>query len=328
MTNPKVSILIPVYNVSNYIEHCAHSLFKQTFQDLEYIFVNDCTPDDSIEKLQNIIKQYPLVEQKVKIIQHDSNKGISAARNAAIEASKGDFISFVDSDDYIEPNMIEVLYNKALAEQADIIVSDFFSEYPDKTIYVQDIINVENDINFKELITQNHTYACFWNKLISRDLYKRPECKIPEGLNYGEDLYVMTRIYYLAKKIAKVDQALYHYVQYNSNAITKSKKRMHFENLVLFWETFEHFLKEHNEYEKYSQIIELPKVQGKVRLMIDTNSYKLRKEFRNIFAKEEKKHLSEFKKGEWLILILLQRKLYCLAHIFHFTLVIKNKFKT
>jgi len=327
MNLPKVSVLIPVYNVSDFIEQCAHSLFLQTFQDIEFIFVNDCTPEDSMEKLYNVLLQYPHLKNKIKIIHHSSNRGSAAARNTAIDASTGNYISFIDSDDYIEPNMIEELYNKALLEDADIVVSDFMLEYPNKTIYISDLIGERKEDNFALIIKQDQTYSCLWNKLIRRELYERSDCRVQEGLNYSEDRHIMTRLYYFADKIVKVDQAFYHYVQYNTNAITKTKNRMHFENLVLFWNLLDTFLISHNTYENYKNEIEFSKVEGKVRLMIDTNSYKLRKEYSNIFQEEEINFISLFRKGERCIMWLLRNNFFLLAHIFRSLLVLKNRGK-
>jgi len=326
MKKPKVSILVPIYNVSDFIERCAHSLFNQTFKELEFIFVNDCTTDDSIDKLKKVIIQYPLLKDKIKIIHHQTNKGLASTRNTALDNSSGEYISVVDSDDYIEVNMIELMYNKAIIEKADIVVSDFMAEYPDKSIYIRDIIDVNTKKNFSELLKQENTYSCLWNKLITKDLYFRKDCRIPDGLNYTEDLHVLLRLYYFAEKIVKVDQALYHYVQYNMNAITKSKQRMHFENIIFMWNKLDLFLKEHNEFEKYSHIIELKKVQNKVRLMIDTNSCELRKEFADIFKEEERNHISYFRRGERLMLFLVRKKCFLLAQLFHNLFVFKNKF--
>ncbi len=140
---PAVSILVPVCNVSDYIERCAHSLFQQTFYDIEYVFVNDCTPDDSIEKLQKIIEQYPNRKPFVKIIHHDKNRGVAAARNTAIDNSSGKYLQHIDSDDWVELDMIETLYNKAETEQADIVVSDILMEKKNGTFYEKEIIDDE-----------------------------------------------------------------------------------------------------------------------------------------------------------------------------------------
>ena len=124
----KVSILVPIYNVSTYIEKCANSLFSQTFTDIEYIFVNDATPDDSIEKLQKVIEKYPNRKENITIIQHAENRGLAVARNTAKYAANGDYVLVVDSDDYIEEQMVEILYKKAITDNADIVISDIFIE--------------------------------------------------------------------------------------------------------------------------------------------------------------------------------------------------------
>jgi len=322
--NPKVSILIPVYKVSPYIERCAESLFKQTFTDIEYIFVNDDTPDDSIEKLTRVLELYPERKKQVKMLHHTCNRGLAYTRNTAINASTGDYLSVVDSDDFIEPEMIEILYHKAILEDADIVVSNVFMEYKDKTVIIDDYVDADRNENFKNIIIYDKTCPSLWNKLVRRSLYERQDCRVPEGLNYHEDRHVMTRLYFFATKIVKVDQPFYHYVQYNTNAITKTKDRMHFENVVQFWNLLDAFLQEHNVYEIYKPFMALPKTQGKVRLMIDTHSCRLRREYADIFRDEEKECISHFTKGERLMLFLVRKRLFFLAQLFHSYLVITN----
>lgn len=320
----KVSILVPVYNVSAFIEKCAHSLFNQTFSDIEYIFVNDATPDDSIEKLLNVIEQYPQRKNQIKIIEHSENRGLASARNTALNNATGEYISVVDSDDYIEPEMIEVLYNKAIEENADIVISDMLMEHTSKTVYLVDELSDNND-HFSDIIKNEHSHSFLCNKLISKTLYEREDCRVPEGLNYYEDRHVMSRLFYFANKIVKVNRAFYHYVHYNTQAITKTKNRMHFENVVLFWNLLDEFLIKHNEFDKLQPIIDKAKIESKVRLMIDTHSPELRKEFATIFYEEETRCLNHFKRGEKLMLLFIRYKLFGLAQLFHLYLLQKHK---
>jgi len=323
--NPKVSILIPIFKTSAFIEKCAESLFKQTFEDIEYIFVNDATPDDSIQKLENIITQFPNRKNQVSIIHHDRNRGLASARNTALDASKGDFISVVDSDDYIDAEMIEQLYTKAIEENADIVVSNISIEFENSSTIFNDIIYENSNDNFLNMILHKNTSSSLCNKLVSNYLYKIPECRVPENLNYCEDWFVMTRIYYYAKKIVKTDQAFYHYIQHNSNSITKDIYRMHFENVIQFWNLLDSFLKEHKEYENYKEIIAFPKVQSKVNLMIDTHSKKLRKEFADIFLKEEKKCFIVLRFGEKCMLLFVRLRLFGMSQLLHNILIYSNK---
>lgn len=321
---PKVSILIPIFNVSDYIEKCAESLFRQTFKEIEFIFVNDASQDNSIDKLAKIISLFPEREENIKIIQNDLNQGSAFTKNRALNEASGDYISFVDSDDYIERDMIEVMYQKAIDENADIVVSDMIMEYPSHTEILIDHLSDNDNERFRDIILNNdsHTFLC--NKLARRELYLRQDCRAPQGLNYYEDRHIMSRLYYFAEKIVKVNRAFYHYVQYNSLAITKSKIKMHFENVVTFWNLFDEFLKEHNEFEKYEPTLALPKAQSKVRLLIDTNSLHLRKEYADIFLKEEKQCFSSFRNGEKLMLLLVRFRLFATAQLFHNYLLWKN----
>jgi len=326
--NPKVSILVPVYNVSSFIERCAVSLFNQTLEDIEYIFVDDATPDDSIEKLQKVIDNYPERKDYIKLIHHTSNRGLAASRNTALEASSGSYIAIVDSDDFIEPDMMEVLYNKAMYEKADIVVCDIKIELQTSSRIAVDYISDNKEENFKNIIKHDLISSSLCNKLVKRNLYLRKDCRVPENLNYCEDWHVTTRIFYFATKIVKVNQVFYHYDQSNTNAITNTINRMHFENVLRFWNLLDVFLVEHNLYEKYNPIMALPKAQGKVHLMIGAHSSRLRKEFAGMFLEEEKECISQFSKGEKLMLYLVRYRLFFLAQIFHNYLVLKNAIKS
>ena len=117
----KVSILVPIFGVEKYIERCARSLFEQTYSNLEYIFVNDCTPDKSVEVLENVMVNYPERIENVKILTHEKNRGVAAVRNTALDNACGDFVSLVDSDDWLELDAVELLVSKQLKTDADIV---------------------------------------------------------------------------------------------------------------------------------------------------------------------------------------------------------------
>ena len=119
----KISIGVPVFGVEKYIERCARSLFEQSYKDIEYIFVNDCTPDNSMSILKNVLDEYPVRKQQVVIINNEKNIGLALTRNKIIENCTGDFIYNVDSDDYIELDTIELLVEKQKETNADIISS-------------------------------------------------------------------------------------------------------------------------------------------------------------------------------------------------------------
>lgn len=324
--NPKVSILIPVYNVSVYIQRCAHSLFEQTFWDeVEFIFVNDATPDDSVKKLLEVIDKYPLLKSKIRIIHHKHNQGLACSRKTALQNAKGDYVLVVDSDDYIDSDMVEVLYREAIEHNADIVVSDIIMEYGDRAVYRTDYLSDNPTEHFRDIVLDevSHSYLC--NKLIRRALYNRSECQPPNGLNYLEDRHTMIRLFYFAEKIIKVNRGFYHYVHYNVNAITKTKGEMHFENVILFWKLLDEFLIQQNCFPNEPHITELAKVRCKVILMFDTNSVALRKKYADMFFAEEMRNLKSLTRGERCMLFLIRQKLFGATKTFREILLIKQK---
>lgn len=119
-----VSVLVPIYGVEKYIERCAVSLFEQTYEDIEYIFVNDCTKENSIAILKEVIERYPIRKPQVRIIEHEQNKGLGKARNTAVAAALGDFLVHIDSDDYVDVNMVTMLVEKQKEGNYDIVTGD------------------------------------------------------------------------------------------------------------------------------------------------------------------------------------------------------------
>ena len=322
--NPKISILVSVYNASAYIEKCAESLFNQTFESIEFIFVNDVTPDDSIEKILKSIEKFPDRKSQIKIINHTENRGTSASRNTALDAAKGDYILIIDCDDYIEPDTVEELYKHAVAENADVVVSDFYLETEHKTVIVKDYVSANTKDLFNDFIVYDRCITVLWNKLIRRSLCQKPECRSPEELNFLDDKHVIARIYYYAEKVVKVDKAFYHYNKTNPVAVTQTRSKTHFENVLLYWRLFDEFLKHQGVFEQYKHYLDIGKIRSKVSLLIDTDSYKLRKDYSKMFCEEEKLVKNKFHKGQKLMLLLIQNKLFILAHLFHKLLIVKR----
>ncbi|MDR1543795.1 MAG: hypothetical protein LBS50_05190, partial [Prevotellaceae bacterium] len=164
-----------------------------------------------------------------------------------------------------------------------------------------------------------------WNKLINKKLYKIPDCRSIEGLNYAEDFHLTTRLYYYADKIVKIDTPFYHYNKTNENAITHKKNQMHFEEAILFWQLLEQFFKKNNIYEKYFDLIEFHKVQSKLNLIIESHSHKLRKQYAYLYRDIEMKYFSQFRFGEKIILFCTHYRLFLLVRIARNLLVFKNK---
>jgi glycosyltransferase involved in cell wall biosynthesis len=263
--NPKVSIIVPVYNVSKFIERCARSLFEQTFDSIEYIFINDFTPDNSFEILKSIISDYPQRQSQIKLVDHSQNRGLAAARNTGLEASTGDFIIHIDSDDFIELNTLELLYQKAIADEADIVLCDLYLDWGmAKKVWTQDFYENSSDFTKKTLSAELMPWLS--SKLINRNLYFDNNIWGCEGVDMGEDYVLTTRLCYFARKISKVAKPLYHYNQINENAFSKTWSDANTQNIIDGLKIVSSFFELQPDYSKFRDSIEEGKIRKKIEL--------------------------------------------------------------
>ena len=215
---PKVSVIIPVYNAEKYLKKCLDSACSQTLKEIEIICVNDCSPDSSLE----ILNEYASKDNRIKIIDFKENKGASAARNAGLKIACGEYISFIDSDDYISLNFLELLYNKAIETNSDIIKGE-------------DLITLKED-NSIEILKQNEKIAknkYFFLSGFSTAIYEKKlildnNILFPENMTMQEDTYWLIQVVHKANKINIVNGAKY-YRQRHSDSVsisTNAKKKI------------------------------------------------------------------------------------------------------
>lgn len=216
----KVSVLIPVYGVERYIEECARSLMEQTYGDIEYIFVDDCTPDDSINRLRDVIGRYPQREPQVKILTHSRNSGLAAARLSALEAATGDAVLIVDSDDYIAAKAVECLVGAMQAQGVDIVDGGYAIVAHGKVVKDGVPPHVTGDKYLKMILCQNVEPNRIWGRLIKRSLFADGITFTP-GIDYCEDYSVLPRLLYLAKR-GWVDNCVYFYRNDNPDSYTNN----------------------------------------------------------------------------------------------------------
>ena len=259
-----LSILVPVYGVEMYIERCAHSLFNQTLKNIEYVFVDDCTKDDSIDILKNVLKQYPERISAVKIIKHKLNSGVSAARSTALKESTGKYILFVDSDDYIELNMAELMVNEAVEKSADIVFCSIINEYLNISQTIIKHIYSESKI---QIINNSFSQPSLCNKLFRKELITKNQLDFHKGINYGEDLSFTPCLIYCANKFAFVDKPLYHYVQYNTNSYTSEFSDSHLKQTKEVIAVIENFFNKKADFSEYSDSILLLKLIRKAKII-------------------------------------------------------------
>lgn len=213
-----VSILTPVYGVEKYIEQCARSLFEQSYAHIEYIFVDDCSKDKSISILESVVAQYPERARQVHILHHPHNKGVGAARQTALMAANGDYVMFVDSDDFLPQDAVENLVEKAKLNNADLIDGGY-AEWQDNQVatIAQMPLHIAKEKYLKLLLCQNIIPNRLWGRIYKRSLIMEHEIFFLEGIDYAEDLFWNAQFLYYGNRIF-LDRVVYYYRTDNMNS--------------------------------------------------------------------------------------------------------------
>lgn len=236
----KVSIVVPIYNVEKYLPRCINSLINQTLQEIEIILVNDGSTDNSAKIAKEYLTKY---ESKIKYVEKE-NGGLSDARNFGMNYATGEYIAFLDSDDYIEPNAYEEMYEKAKKENADYVECDFIWEYTNK-IKEDKRISYNNK---KEMLENVRVVA--WNKLIKRSIIVENKLSFPKGLTY-EDIEFTYKLIPHIEKTEYIDKCFVHYVQ-RENSIANVQNERTAEIFTILDNVIEYY-KQNNIYQEYKE---------------------------------------------------------------------------
>lgn len=228
METCKVSVIVPVYNSEKYLRKCLNSLLTQTFkEEYEIILVDDGSRDQS----GDICDEYAARDGRVRVI-HKDNGGVSSARQLGLDLAKGEFVIHADPDDWVDSQMLECLYNKAIEDQAGMVICDFFVNVGEKQIYQkQEPSSLENDTILKELFYKLHG-SC-WNKLIKRTFFIDNNISFPKGINYQEDLIINERLLQTNVQVTYLPKAFYHYViDVNTNSLVRTRSIIEEKNVI------------------------------------------------------------------------------------------------
>lgn len=255
MNKVKVSVIVPVYNVENHLKECMDSIINQKLKDIQIICVNDGSTDSSPQ----ILKEYALKDPRIEIIDK-KNAGLAAARNTGMEYAKGEYIGFVDSDDWIELDMYEKLYENAKLNDSDIVMSPVhvFDESKNELKYDNPyftLINLEKYFNkgtFNHLKTKKHLFnicVTAWNKIYNSQFLKRIDSKFPEGLIF-EDNPFFFETYLQANKISIIPDYLYFYRLNRTDSIIKKADKRYFD-LLKIHELIKDILVKTGNYDEY-----------------------------------------------------------------------------
>lgn len=217
MHYPRISILVPVYGVAPFVEKCARSLFEQSYQNIEYIFVNDCTPDNSMEIIEQTLTHYPDRIAAYRRIDHPKNVGIASARNTLLAHATGDYFIFTDSDDWVDLQMVEKFVENIQQNNPDIAICQYYKVFTDhKELFVESF-STDKMQRLRDIISLKQS-AYLMKIMIHRKfqyLFHFPP------INVGEDYIFCVKLFSVIETLSVVDLPLYYYVQYNNNSYSK-----------------------------------------------------------------------------------------------------------
>mgnify|MGYP000137027075 CR=1 FL=1 len=216
-----VSYIIPIYNVSGYIGKSVRSLLEQSYSNIEYIFINDCSFDDSEIKLRRIIEEFPERRNKIKVITNEHNLGSATTRNIGLDMAQGEYVMFADSDDWISCDYVESMVHKIESGDGDIVYCDYFESYDNNEKLITQNYGIDNIECIRSMLGGGlHGSTC--NKIYRRSFILKSKQRFVAGADLFEDVSWNIRLFACTTQISYLSQAFYHYVQYNNNSIIKS----------------------------------------------------------------------------------------------------------
>lgn len=213
---PSVSVIIPVYNVEPYIAQCARSLFGQTLKDIEFIFIDDCSPDRSMTIIQEVLEEFPERKYQVKCLHMKTNSGQAKVRLFGISQATGEYVIHCDSDDYVDLRMYEILYKEAASRNLDIVSCNLY--VGDGDTWIKHVFTTKPGRELSDILTGRSTYS-LCTRLMRRSLLQDIQAPVS---NMGEDMMITVQVTCKAKRIGHVSQPLYYYRRHNTS-ITKSQ---------------------------------------------------------------------------------------------------------
>lgn len=265
--NPKVSVIVPVYNAERYLSHCIDSILAQTFTDVELLLIDDGSKDNS----GKICDEYAAKDSRVRVLYKD-NGGVSTARNLGLENASGDWVIFIDSDDWIAESMIHDMYEKAESEKADLIYCDLEMLFNDHIEVLHIAKYDSNKVNMLNNFIKS-TFGTVVGMLAKRSLYEANEVRFPIGVKFCEDFYVAARLMLYSEKICYIPTTYYCYNRQNEASASYLFSQEHSDSVQsVFMDTIDLFQKE-SVYNECAEALSWRLLKCKQDLVLDKNTY-------------------------------------------------------
>lgn len=317
-----ISIIVPIYNVEKYLKECIDGILKQTYTNIEIILVDDGSPDNC----GKICDNYKQVDKRIKVI-HKNNGGLSEARNYGIKEATGDFLLFVDSDDFIAENTCEVLINNIQKYNADIAICNFYYIFKNKRTIINKMstekeiqVLEKNNIIREYFLNYSVDLNVAWNKLYKKDIFKGKNAILFPLGKLHEDTYIMYKIYYNLNRLVRINKPFYYYRQ-RKNSIVGTFSKKNVEDIMGYIKDYYIFSK--NVDEDLKQMIQVECIKqyiGCIRRSIKANIFNdikyLIYNMRNIVINNTKKifnnKYANIKIKKYYLLIKLKIEIYYL----------------
>ena len=324
---PKVSVIITIYNREKYIEDCARTLFEQTLDDVEFIYIDDASADQSILILKNLLVNYPMRQSLTKIICLEKNSGRAVARQTGIDNSTGEYIIHVDSDDWVDCDMLEKLYLKAKKTNADIVGCNVTHEYKKYQRVFRQNYSDDMDENIRRLLN-GEIFPSLCTSLTRTSLIKDNHIAFPQGLDTGEDLLFNLHLYLHAQKVIGIDDPSYHYRHTEDSGSFKHTEKS-INSVIEVARRIESLLRENGNYEKFADVIQFRKFSMKCALITDFNNKDNNIAWLNLFP-ETNNAIWSYKQINWkrrVELWLAAHNQFKLAVLFQKLLRLQHRFR-
>ncbi len=215
MNNPKISVIVPIYNIGQYLSRCIDSILVQTFTNFELLLIDDGSTDNS----GRICDDYAKKDNRIRVF-HKKNGGVALARQLGIENAIGEYSIHADGDDWVEANMLENMYKKIVESNADVLIADFYFDKNNKSSYIRQNGHEGSSQEILKKIFRGKIFGSLWHKMIRHSLYKKFNVHFIPHIDYCEDVLVLCQILQHDVKVEFLHKAYYHYDHHNAMSIT------------------------------------------------------------------------------------------------------------
>ena len=324
---PKVTVIITIYNRERFIADCARSLFGQTLDDVEFLFVDDASTDNSVSVLEEVIAEYPTRKEMIHVLQMEQNGGRAVARQTGIDHATGEYVIHVDSDDWVDTDMLELLYTKAKVTDADIVGCNITHEYKTyQKIFRQTYFETMDD-NIRGLLN-GKIFPSLCTSLTRTSLIKENHIIFPQGIDTGEDLLFNLQLYLHANKVIGIDAPSYHYRHTEESGSFKHTEKS-IKSVIEVARRIDELMKEAGNYERFKYDILFRKFSMKSALVITFDNEDNNQAWLHLFP-ETHPYIWSYKQFEWkrrLQLWLAAHNMFAMAKFFQRLLRFQHKIR-